>query len=242
MGDLFAAEAAAAWVPLPEQVATLPPDWRSLAEAWLVSEAGQQVASLLARRHAQGAEIYPGDLFRALRLTPLAQVRVVILGQDPYHGPGQADGLAFSVPRGAKLPPSLRNIFQELHRDLGVPLAKHGALDAWAAQGVLLLNTALSVERGQPASHSGQGWESLTDALIKAVALRPAPCVFMLWGAHAQSKAPLIESLAPGRHQLLRANHPSPLSARRPPVPFMGCGHFSAALQTWPGLQWQLPS
>lgn len=213
--------------------------WRGVTEAWRASPEGQRLLRFVAERQAAGAVIYPATPFKALDLTPLGAVRVVILGQDPYHGAGQAEGLAFSVPPGVKLPPSLRNIFVELERDLGLPLPSHGHLGAWAAQGVLLLNTSLTVEDGQPASHAKRGWEALTDALIAAVAAKPEPVVFMLWGTHAQAKAALIEATAPGRHRLLLANHPSPLSARRPPVPFIGCGHFGQA-QRLSGLDWRL--
>jgi uracil-DNA glycosylase len=156
---------------------------------------------------------------------------VVILGQDPYHGRGQAEGLAFSVAPGVALPPSLRNIFKELQRDLGTPPPAFpqpgGSLVKWARNGVLLLNTTLTVEEGQPASHAGQGWEVLTDAVIRHVAQGSRPVVFMLWGAHAQAKRAVIP---PDRgHLVLCANHPSPLSALRPPVPFIGCGHFGQA-------------
>ncbi len=211
--------------------------WRGVTEAWCTSPEGQRLLRFVAERQAAGAVIYPATPFKALDFTPLEAVRVVILGQDPYHGPGQAEGLAFSVPKGVKLPPSLRNLFVELERDLGLPLPAHGHLGAWAAQGVLLLNTGLTVEDGQPASHAKRGWEALTDALIAAVAAKPEPVVFMLWGAHAQAKAPLIEATAPGRHRLLLANHPSPLSARRLPVPFIGCGHFGQA-QRLSGVNW----
>lgn len=201
--------------------------WQSVIERWKESSEGQRLAAFLAERRAAGATIYPPEPFRALELTPLEEVRVVILGQDPYHGPGQAEGLAFSVPVGQKMPPSLRNIVKELLRDLGTaPPTTH--LGGWATQGVLLLNTVLTVEDGQPASHAKRGWEALTDALIQACARDAAPKVFMLWGAHAQAKAPLIEA-AGGGHLVLQANHPSPLSASRPPVPFIGCGHFGEA-------------
>jgi uracil-DNA glycosylase len=217
--------------PLPELLDRVPPDWRPIVQAWRASPTGQALEAHVERRREAGAVIYPDDPLRALTLTPLAAVRVVILGQDPYHGPGQAEGLAFSVPVGVKLPPSLRNIFVELQREFGGSgLAGGGHLGAWARQGVLLLNTILTVEDGQPASHAGRGWEGLTDALIEAVAAQPRRIAFLLWGAHAQAKAPLIERVAPGRHLLLRANHPSPLSARRPPQPFIGCGHFGALL------------
>jgi uracil-DNA glycosylase len=163
---------------------------------------------------------------RALELTPLPEVRVVVVGQDPYHGPGQAEGLAFSVAPGVRPPPSLRNIFQELQREYGGALASRGSLVHWARQGVLLLNTCLSVEDGCAASHTRQGWEELTAELIWACAKDPSPKVFMLWGAHAQGFA---DRVAGHGHLLLQANHPSPLSARRPPVPFIGCGHFAEA-------------
>lgn len=212
--------------PLADCLAEVPADWQPVCRAWQASAEGQRLLAHVAARQAAGATIYPATPFAALHLTPLASVRAVILGQDPYHGPGQAEGLAFSVPVGQKLPPSLRNIFQERRRELGAPLPSHGHLGAWARQGVLLLNTSLTVEAGQPASHARRGWEALTDALIAEVARLPRPVVFLLWGAHAQAKQALIEAAAPGRHRLLLANHPSPLSARRPPVPFIGCGHF----------------
>jgi uracil-DNA glycosylase len=221
-------------------LAATAPDWQPLVQAWRDSPAGQGLLVHLAARQAAGATVYPAWPLRALALTPLAAVRVVILGQDPYHGPGQAEGLAFSVPVGVRPPPSLRNIFVEQQRDLGLPIPSHGHLAAWAGQGVLLLNTVLTVEDGQPASHARRGWEALTDALIGAVAAQPRRITFLLWGAHAQAKAALIEARAPGRHLLLQANHPSPLSARRPPVPFIGCGHFSALAEVVPGLDWRL--
>jgi len=199
--------------------------WREITEPFRHGAEGRALRERLAARQAAGAILYPPEPLRALALTPLEAVRVVILGQDPYHGPGQAEGLAFSVAPGCPLPPSLRNIFKELQRDLGLPPPASGSLVPWARQGVLLLNTTLTVEDGQPASHARWGWEVLTDALVVAVARRPGR-VFMLWGAHAQAKAPLLQG---GGHLLLRANHPSPLAARRPPQPFIGCGHFSAA-------------
>jgi uracil-DNA glycosylase len=202
-------------------------DWAPVVGQFLASQAGLKLGAFIEQRLAAGAIIYPPQPFRALALTPLADVRVVILGQDPYHGPGQAQGLAFSVPDGVGLPPSLRNIFKELARDPAVEAEapSGGSLERWAGQGVLLLNTSLTVEEGQAASHAKQGWETLTDQLINAVSARPEPVVFLLWGGHAQAKQALI---AP-RHKVLKANHPSPLSALRPPVPFIGCGHFSAA-------------
>ena len=203
-------------------------DWQPHIDAWRSSDAGRGLIDFVDARIAAGAVVYPADVFKALRLTPLHAARVVILGQDPYHGPEQAEGLAFSVGATQRLPPSLRNIFKELQRDLGQPPPPNGQLGAWAARGVLLLNTALTVEDGQPASHARRGWETLTDRLITAVAQDPRPKVFMLWGAHAQAKAPLIAAAGPA-HGVLHSNHPSPLSALRPPLPFIGCGHFSQA-------------
>lgn len=226
--------------PLPALLDRVVPDWRVVVDAWRASPNGQQLLAHVARRQAEGATIYPADPLRALSLTPLASVRVVILGQDPYHGPGQAEGLAFSVPPGVKPPPSLRNIFAELQRDLGLPPPTGGHLGDWARRGVLLLNTCLSVEDGQPASHAGQGWEALTDALIEAVARQPRRVVFLLWGNPAQAKKDLVERAAPGRHALLLASHPSPLSARRPPRPFIGCGHFGTVAREGVDIDWRL--
>jgi uracil-DNA glycosylase len=206
--------------------------WQPVVEAFLASSAGAQLAEFIRDRISAGAIIYPARPLRALEVTPLADVHAVILGQDPYHGPGQAEGLAFSVPAGIKMPPSLRNIFSELCSSTGAPMPAAGSLVDWARRGVLLLNAVLTVEDGQPGSHAKKGWETLTDALIAKVASECSPCVYLLWGAHAQAKAKLIDatSAAHGRDALvLQANHPSPLSARRPPVPFLGCGHFSQA-------------
>jgi uracil-DNA glycosylase len=210
----------------------LAPGWQPVVSAFLASTAGLRLASFIRERLAAGATIYPPRPFRALELTPRHSVRAVILGQDPYHGPGQAEGLAFSVRPGVKLPPSLRNIFKELRCSPEEALPPHGSLVDWARRGVLLLNTSLTVEDGQPGSHARKGWEVLTDALLAQVAATASPCVYMLWGAHAQAKAGLIEETAArhGREALvLQANHPSPLSASRPPVPFLGCGHFALA-------------
>jgi len=210
-------------------------DWKPVVDGFWAGVAGRSLQGFLAARRASGAAIYPPEPLRALRLTPLHSVRCVILGQDPYHGGGQAEGLAFSVAPGVRLPPSLRNIFKELQRDLGHAMPASGSLLPWAERGVLLLNTSLTVEEGQPASHARRGWETLTDSLIAHVAAHASPCVYLLWGAHAQTKAPLIASTAQahGRQALvLQANHPSPLAALRPPVPFIGCGHFGQA-QRW---------
>lgn len=204
------------------------PGWRPLVDEFFASEPGHKLLGFLHGRLAAGAVIFPPQPLRALELTPPEEVRVVILGQDPYHGRGQAEGLAFSVAPGIPLPPSLRNIFKELQRDLGIPPPPFpvpgGSLVRWATHGVLLLNTCLTVEEGRPASHAGRGWELLTDAVIRQVSKGAHPLVFMLWGAHAQTKRALIDT---SRHLVLMANHPSPLSALRPPLPFVGCGHFS---------------
>jgi uracil-DNA glycosylase len=224
------------------------PDWHPVLDAFWRSAPGISLSEFLRSRLEAGAVIYPKHPLWALQLTSLLHVKVVILGQDPYHGPNQAQGLSFSVAPGVKPPPSLRNIFKELARDLHQPEPKCGSLEAWAKRGVLLLNTCLTVEDGQPASHAKRGWEQLTDALLAEVARTSPACVYMLWGGHAQAKAQLIEQEtnaksagflglraadSPKREALvLKANHPSPLSALRPPQPFIGCGHFSQA-QAW---------
>ncbi len=214
--------------PLDALVDALDTDWAPLVHAWRDSPAGRRLIDHVDERVRAGVAVYPAQPFRALHLTPLARTRAVILGQDPYHGPGQSEGLAFSVPAGVRIPPSLRNIFKELQRDLGLPGPASGHLGAWARRGVLLLNAVLTVEDGRPGSHAGIGWEPLTDALIRATALDVRPKAFLLWGAHAQAKTPLVEAAAAG-HLVLRSNHPSPLSATRAPVPFIGCGHFGQA-------------
>lgn len=204
----------------------------SLPEPWagpLADELAQPylagLAAFLAGEAAAGRRIYPAaaDRFRALALTPPDAVKVVILGQDPYHGPGQAHGLAFSVPAGVRAPPSLRNIQREIARDLGLAVPANGCLEHWAAQGVLLLNSVLSVEVARAGSHARRGWERFTDAVIRAVDERARPSAFLLWGAYAQKKAAFVDTR---RHLVLAAAHPSPLSAHNG---FMGCGHFSAA-------------
>ena len=179
---------------------------------------------LLGEREA-GKRIFPPgpSWFRALDLTPLDEVKVVILGQDPYHGPGQAHGLCFSVPMGVRPPPSLVNIYKELESDLGVRPPVHGVLEHWARQGVLLLNSVLTVEMGLAASHRDRGWERFTDAVIAQVNAKPEPVVFMLWGSYAQKKAAFVDT---SRHLVLKAPHPSPLSAHSG---FLGCRHFSRA-------------
>ena len=206
------------------------PGWKPLVDGFFASAKGVQLVDFLRQRLQAGAVVFPPEPLRALHLTPPEAVRVVILGQDPYHGRGQAEGLAFSVAPGVALPPSLRNIFKEIQRDLGELFPEFpqpgGSLVKWARHGVLLLNTCLTVEEGQPASHAGKGWEVLTDAIIRKVSEGDRPVLFMLWGAHAQGKLALINVR---RHKVLVANHPSPLSAMRPPLPFIGCGHFSQA-------------
>ncbi len=204
-------------------------DWWPLLQAWAESAAGRATLAAVDARVAAGASVYPADPFRALALTPRAATRVLILGQDPYHGPGQAEGLAFSVPAGQRVPPSLRNILHECGGGSGADSGQ-GSLAGWAGQGVLLLNAVLTVEDGRPASHAGLGWQALTDAICGALAADATPKVFLLWGAQAQAKQGLIAGAdRAGAHRVLVANHPSPLSARRPPIPFVGCGHFEQA-------------
>lgn len=220
---------------------SLPPDWGETLGAAHTQAVLQQIAFAIDLALKQHELIFPADPWRALRLTPLARVKVVILGQDPYHGPDQAQGLAFSVDNHVKSPPSLRNIFQEIDRDQRLHNAPLSAppsndLTRWAQQGVLLLNTTLTVRAGQAASHAHLGWQSITEALIGAVARSSQPVAFLLWGHHAQALAPLIElsasenssdpSIAIGPRLILKCNHPSPLSARRGSTPFIGCGHF----------------
>jgi uracil-DNA glycosylase len=201
--------------------------WKTPLGPEFASERMQRLRAFLLAEKAKGKAIFPPGpmIFHALDATPLDQVRVVILGQDPYHGPGQAHGLCFSVPQGVKPPPSLVNIFKELASDIGLLRPNHGCLDAWAKQGVLLLNSVLTVEAYQAASHKGRGWEEFTDAVIRLVAQKPEPVVFLLWGSYAQKKAAFVESIAGGgRHLVLTAAHPSPLSAHNG---FFGCRHFS---------------
>ena len=206
----------------------VPDSWREALEPVLASPKSRALGGFLKAEEAAGKAIYPprGTRLAALELTPLDAVRVVILGQDPYHGPGQAHGLSFSVQEGVRVPPSLVNIYKELESDLGLPRASHGNLSHWARQGVLLLNASLTVEDGKPASHQGKGWEEITDAVVAAVAAKADPCVFLLWGSHARKKAMNVPGLAHGHHLVLTAPHPSPLSAHSG---FLGCRHFSQA-------------
>jgi uracil-DNA glycosylase len=207
------------------------PDWQAVVDSFFAGSTGQGLLQFLQQRLGAGAVIFPPKPLRALELTPAEEVRVVILGQDPYHGRGQAEGLAFSVAPGVRVPPSLQNIFKEMQRELGTPFPAFpqpgGSLVGWAQHGVLLLNTSLTVEEGQAASHAKKGWEELTDAIIRQVAEQGRPTVFMLWGSHAQSKRVFIPQ--DRGHLVLMSNHPSPLSALRPPVPFIGNGHFGKA-------------
>lgn len=221
------------------------PDWSALVAGFFASGPGVRLEVFITTRLVGGAVIYPPQPLQALALTPLREVKVVILGQDPYHGPGQAQGLAFSVPPGIRVPPSLRNIRAEIDRERRAGVlagsdaanppqdagsTSNGDLASWARQGVLLLNTCMTVEQATPGAHAKAGWEALTDRILYAVQGSSRPVVFMLWGAHAQARRP-SEASGPDRppRLLLQANHPSPLSANRRPVPFIGCNHFALA-------------
>ena len=226
---------------------SLDDSWREALAAEFAAPYMADLKRFLLERKAAGARIFPRgqDWFNALALTPLTSVRAVILGQDPYHGPGQAHGLCFSVPPGVRPPPSLGNIFKELHSDLGIARPGHGHLVHWAQQGVLLLNSVLTVEMGQAGSHGNHGWERFTDAVIARVNAQEAPVAFLLWGAYAQKKASFVENIERGgRHLVLRAAHPSPLSAHNG---FLGCRHFSRAnefltAQGRGAIDWSLPA
>lgn len=221
-----------------------------LEPAWLSHlqpEFGQPymlaLRAFLQQRKSQGAVIYPpgSQYFSALNHTPVQDVRVVILGQDPYHGPGQAHGLCFSVPREVPVPPSLVNIFKEIEADTGIAPPGHGCLQAWAKQGVLLLNSVLTVEQGRAGAHQGKGWERFTDRVIHVLNEQREGVVFLLWGAYAQRKGAFIDE---SRHLVLKAPHPSPLSAHRG---FFGCRHFSRANAYLEGrgeraVDWSLPA
>ena len=220
----------------------LEPGWKARIGDYLERPEMRALADFLRAEKRAGKEIYPPgpEIFAAFDHTPFEAVRVVILGQDPYHGPGQAHGLCFSVRPGVPVPPSLDNIFKEITRDLGIPRPDHGCLTPWADRGVLLLNAVLTVERGQAGSHQGKGWEGFTDAAIEALNREREGMVFLLWGSYAQRKGRLIDTQ---RHHVLTAVHPSPLSAHRG---FIGCGHFSAA-NAWlqregmAPIDWSLP-
>jgi uracil-DNA glycosylase len=185
----------------------------------------QSLRAFLQQEKAEGKQVYPpgAEIFNALNQTPLDSVKVVILGQDPYHGPGQAHGLSFSVPEGIKIPPSLLNIYKELVQDIGITMPSHGNLLSWADQGVLLLNSVLTVVQSQANAHQGKGWEQFTDRIVSVLNEQCEHLVFMLWGSYAQKKGQVIDA---SKHLVLRAPHPSPLSAHRG---FLGCKHFSQA-------------
>lgn len=207
----------------------VPESWRPVLQPVLTTQEARRLGGWLQHEEANGKRVYPprGQRLRALELTPLGQAKVVILGQDPYHGPGQAHGLCFSVPEGVRVPPSLANIYKELESDLGIRPPEHGNLERWARQGVLLLNNSLTVEAGQAGSHAGRGWEAITDACVAAVARCEAPSVFILWGSHARKKAANVPELQGNtRHLVLTAPHPSPLSAHSG---FFGSRPFSKA-------------
>lgn len=203
----------------------LHPSWREALLGEFEQPYMSELKRFLLEEREKGSRIFPkgSEWFRALDLTPLEEVRVVILGQDPYHGPGQAHGLCFSVQRGIQIPPSLINIFKEIESDLGIRPARHGFLEHWAKQGVLLLNSVLTVEMGRAASHREKGWERFTDVIVRQINERPDPVVFMLWGSYAQKKAAFVDQ---SKHLVLKAPHPSPLSAHSG---FFGCKHFSKA-------------
>ncbi|GAB2503991.1 uracil-DNA glycosylase [Lysobacter humi (ex Lee et al. 2017)] len=203
----------------------LEPSWKARVGDWLQREDMRALSAFLRERKAAGAQVFPPgpQIFAAFDATPFYRVRVVILGQDPYHGPGQAHGLAFSVRPGVPVPPSLANIYAELQRDLGIARPDHGCLLPWAERGVLLLNAVLTVEAGHAGAHQGRGWEGFTDHVVDVLAREREGLVFLLWGSYAQAKGKRIDT---GRHRVLKAPHPSPLSAHRG---FIGCGHFSTA-------------
>ncbi|OMH38297.1 uracil-DNA glycosylase [Motiliproteus sp. MSK22-1] len=206
-------------------IQALESEWKEALESEFQQDYMQQLRQFLVQEKTQRKVIYPHskDCFNALNFTPLDQVKVVILGQDPYHGPDQAHGLCFSVKPGVRIPPSLKNIYKELEQDLGVTPVNHGYLESWARQGVLLLNSVLTVEMSRAGSHQGKGWERFTDRIIHILNDRHDGLVFMLWGSYAQKKGAFIDT---NRHCVLKAPHPSPLSAHRG---FLGCRHFSSA-------------
>ncbi len=220
----------------------LDPSWKERVGGWLLQPDMRALSGFLRSEKTAGKRIYPAssNIFAALDATTFNAVEVVILGQDPYHGPGQAHGLCFSVPLGVPVPPSLVNIFAEIQRDLGIARPDHGCLMPWARRGVLLLNAVLTVEDGKPGSHQGKGWEGFTDHIVDTLSREREGLVFLLWGSYAQAKGKLIDSR---RHCVLKAPHPSPLSAHRG---FIGCGHFSSANRWLAGrgareIDWSLP-
>ncbi|NBM16421.1 uracil-DNA glycosylase [Streptomyces sp. GC420] len=219
----------------------LPDSWRGVLGEELEKDYFNELAEFVEKERANGPVYPPHDeVFAALDATPYDKVKVLILGQDPYHGAGQGHGLCFSVRPGVRIPPSLRNIYKELNTDLGHPVPDNGYLMPWAEQGVLLLNAVLTVREAEPNSHKGKGWEQFTDAVIKAVAARPDPAVFVLWGAYAQKKMPLIDT---ERHVVVKGAHPSPLSAKK----FLGSRPFSqideaVAAQGHAPVDWRIPN
>jgi uracil-DNA glycosylase len=221
----------------------LEPSWKARIGDWLQQPDMRDLSAFLRQRKAAGARIYPPgpQIFAAFDATPFDAVKVVILGQDPYHGAGQAHGLCFSVLPGVPVPPSLANIYKEINADLGIAPPDHGCLLPWARQGVLLLNAVLTVEEGRAGAHQGKGWEGFTDHAIETLAREREGLVFLLWGSYAQAKGKVIDTR---RHRVLRAPHPSPLSAHRG---FLGCGHFSAtnhylAQRGQAPIDWRLPA
>ena len=228
---------------MPDARLKLDPSWKQHVGDYLQRPQMQALGAFLRGEKAAGKQIYPPgpQIFAALDATPFDQVKVVILGQDPYHGPGQAHGLCFSVSPGVDVPPSLVNIFKEIERDLGHARPDHGYLMPWARQGVLLLNAVLTVEAGRAGAHQGKGWEGFTDHIVETLDRERDGLVFLLWGSYAQAKGKIIDAR---KHCVLRASHPSPLSAHRG---FIGCGHFSAA-NRWlagrrlPAIDWALPA
>ena len=199
-------------------------DWKEILREEFSKSYFEELTSFVRGEYGSGV-VYPAgrNIFRAFDCCPFDKIKVVIIGQDPYHGPGQANGLCFSVGEGVPFPPSLRNIWQEVHADVGAPIPSSGELERWAEQGVLLLNAVLTVRAHEAASHAGRGWERFTDAVVKAIAERKEGVVYMLWGSYAQKKGAIAD---PAKNLILKAVHPSPLSAYRG---FMGCKHFSAA-------------
>jgi len=202
----------------------LEPSWKAQVGDWLLQPQMRELGSFLRQRKASGVNVFPPgpQIFAAFDATPFDATKVVILGQDPYHGRGQAHGLSFSVQPGVPVPPSLLNIYKEIERDLGIPRPAHGCLLPWARQGVLLLNAVLTVEEGNAGAHQKRGWEGFTDHVVEALNREREGLVFLLWGSYAQQKGKVIDTQ---RHRVFKAPHPSPLSAHRG---FLGCGHFSA--------------
>jgi uracil-DNA glycosylase len=220
----------------------LEPSWKARVGDYLARPDMQALSEFLRAELRAGKTIYPPPkkIFTALDTTPFEQVKVVLIGQDPYHGPGQAHGLCFSVLPGVPIPPSLENMLKEIESDVGIPRPQHGCLISWAQQGVLLLNSVLTVERGRPESHKGKGWEGFTDAVVDHLNRERENLVFLLWGSYAQAKGKLVDGR---RHLVLKAPHPSPLSAHRG---FFGCCHFSK-VNKWledhqlTPIDWRLP-